>query len=290
MAVEDLVAELEDARKATLLRFANIDPQRLEDPLHWRGKPSSLRFLLSWLSEGAEARNATIAAALEQNGHHRTDAQRAIVSLGAWRGRLRGQLIGLSDEAFDLEPAGGEWSVRRVLGHVIATDKRYEIAVRHAADRARRGGSGPMRPDESILPERTGEAESFGSPRELRDRLRAIRWSALQFLVTIPDALLAAPTNWVSWDLDVRFRIHRFASHDREHTIQIQKARQALGLHQTEPQLLLADAMVELGALEALLLCAGDGLLDNRLPGGGPSITILVSEALDEERTLASEG
>lgn len=288
MNLPEIVSELYAARQMTLDRFASAPEADLNERRDWKGANSTLRFHLSWLAEGGETRRVRILNAARRMGCQFTEAQVAVMLVGAARGRLLGLLAGLSDSGYDRYPGEGEWSIRRVLGHVIATDGRYVAAVRHAVERARRGGTGPLRPDEASLPAREGEAESTGSPAELRDRLRSVRWSVMQSLVAIPDDLLAAPTNWVSWDLDVRFRIHRFAAHDREHTIQCEKARQALGIQRTEAQLLLGDAMADLGALEALLLCIGIDIIERHPPDGGPSIAELVDEAIREERALAT--
>lgn len=286
MGISELLDRLEATRAETLRRFASLDPARLEDERQWRGAPSQLRFLLNWLSEGAESRRLRMIHALSQLNRPLTQAQQAVLMLAIARGRLRGEIVGLPDDVYDRDPAEGEWSVRRVLGHVIATDERYRLAVEYAIGRARAGGTGPMRPPEASLPARTGEAQSGGTPEELRLRLWDERRRVVETLVAIPDDLLTAPTNWTVWDLDVRFRIHRFAAHDREHTIQIRKALQALRVHPTEPQMLLADAMVELEALEALLVCAGDAALDAAPPDGGPAIRALIEEAMAEERAL----
>jgi hypothetical protein len=56
----------------------------------------------------------------------------------------------------------------------------------------------------------------------------------------------------------------------------------------TEAQLLLADSMVELGALEALLVCMGDDLIDRTGEGGEPSIATVLRDSLIEEEALAS--
>jgi hypothetical protein len=285
LSIEQLVSELEAVRQTTLDRYSGLEPDRLSDVWEWRGSPSTRRFMLSWLSEGSESRRVRILSATQRLGHRFTDAHRAVMLLGASRGHLRGKLIGLLDEAYDLEPAPGEWSVRRVLGHVIATDERYGTAVSYATERMLHGGTGLLRPDESTVPPRTGEAQSTGTPAELRARLQQVRLSVLGSLAAVPDDLLVAPTNWTTWDVDVRFRIHRFSAHDREHTIQIDKALRALGILQTEPQLLLADAMVELSALEALLVCVGDSAL-NRQPRGASTIDEIVRESLEEERAL----
>src|SRR5712692_9730894 len=171
MNVLDLTEQLEAARQATLDRYSSLEPDRLSAPWEWRGAPSTHRFMLSWLSEGSESRRVRILSAAQRLGHRFTDAHRAVMLLGAWRGQLRGKLIGLPDEAYDLDPAPGEWSVRRVLGHVIAIDERYGAAISYATERMLHGGTGLLRPDESTLPPRTGEVQSTGTPAELRQRL-----------------------------------------------------------------------------------------------------------------------
>jgi hypothetical protein len=290
MSVQELVNTLESTRESTVRRFGGIDPARLEEERSWRGAPSTLRFLFNWLSEGTQSRRLRILRTAEQLGRRLSEAQQAVVLLGAARGRLRGALLCVPDEICDRAPAEGEWNARQLLGHVIATDERYRLAVEYAVQRQRSGGEGPLRPSESSLPARTGEAQAVGTPAELRRRLWEERSKVIETLAAIPDDLLSAPTGWISWDIDVRFRIHRFAAHDREHTIQLQKAQQALGIAPSEPQLLLGDAMVELEALEGILVSIGDGTLDQTPPDGGPAISALVRESIEEEQALVSIG
>jgi hypothetical protein len=282
-----LIRELRTTRAATVARFGLLEPARLSELHDWRGARSDLRFQLSWLSEGTENRRIQILGVGRLLARPRmTDAQHALGIAAALRGRLLGHLIGLPDPLFDQAPAPGEWSVRQVLGHVIAVDERYRIGVEHAVARARRGGEGPLRPDDAALPPRTGETMSAGAPAVLLERAQSVHDVLMRNLGAIPDELLAAPTNWAAVDVDVRFRLHRFAAHDREHTIQIRKTLESVGFHPTEPQLLLADAQAELGALEATLGAIGDGFLDQRPPSGGSTIRDLVEESLADERSI----
>ena len=48
------------------------------------------------------------------------------------------------------------------------------------------------------------------------------------------DAAMAAGTIWAGFEVDVRFRLHRWPSHFREHTIQIEKTLALLGHQPTE--------------------------------------------------------
>jgi hypothetical protein len=56
----------------------------------------------------------------------------------------------------------------------------------------------------------------------------------------------------------VRFRLHRFDAHMRQHTIQMDKTRQALGLEPNEAQRLLRLIYAALAEVQALLLGAGE--------------------------------
>lgn len=280
------IGELRRVRQEAVQRCATLDPARLTDVCEWRGKPAPLIFLLSWLAEADDTRRARLSDTLARLGVRPTVAQRALIAAGETRGRLLGALAGLPNTLFEPPPAAGEWSVRAILGHVIATDKRYLIGTEFAIERAKRGAGGPLRPPDSALPPRTGEAERHGTPAELLARLAETRDGIVQRLGAVSDNLLDAPTNWTAWDLDVRFRIHRFAAHDREHTIQLRKTLHALDFTQNEPQLLLADAQAARGAVEALLLLAPAELLEREPPGGGPSIAAVMAEARNEEQAL----
>jgi hypothetical protein len=278
MDTRALVDQLRQQRRLTLAKLAPLDPARLQDARAWRGKPATLAHRLAWLAEGDDTRCVRISATRARLGAPLSVAQMALVSGGATRGRLLGTLVGVPEALRERPPAPGEWSVQRTLGHVIANDKRYRIAVEYALDRARSGRSGPLRPPDDALPPRTGEAESVGTWDAVLARLAATRDEVILALASTPDALL--------WDLDVRFRLHRFAAHDREHTIQIRRTLDALEFVPNEVHLLLADAEVARAALEAALLCTPSALLEQEPPGGGPAIGALVAESLEDERTI----
>jgi len=55
-----------------------------------------------------------------------------------------------------------------------------------------------------------------------------------QTLSAIGDELPHRPTTWVQYDVDLRFRLHRFPSHYVEHTIQRGKTVDWLGTDVTE--------------------------------------------------------
>jgi hypothetical protein len=100
---------------------------------------------------------------------------------------------------------------------------------------------------------------------------------------------LAAATPWGDREVDLRFMLHRRATHERQHAVQIQKTLRAIGSDPSEAQLLLAHAEAARGTLEGMLL----GIPDDP-PGHTPvnrlaGIERMLEEAVAEERaTLAA--
>jgi len=79
-----------------------------------------------------------------------------------------------------------------------------------------------------------------GGIGEVLARLGEARAESNRSLGDVAPARMTRPTTWVRYDVDVRFRLHRFAAHVLEHTIQCEKALAALGW---QPTLSIADGI-----------------------------------------------
>lgn len=280
-ALASALAELRALRRATVRALTGLDPAALTRSAPWRGAEADVRHLLLRLADDDLMRTVRLELALAAAGHVPTEAQRILAAAAALRGRLLGSLVGLSTEQFDRGWGNGEWSVRRVLGHLIATDRRYLVQTRHAIARARAGGTGPLRPPEGALPDRMGLPESEGTMDEVLERMLATHDECMAGLADLSPADLDAETNWVSWNLDVRFRLHRFAEHDREHLVQLRKTYAAVGFVPTEPQRILEEAEAARGALEALLI----GVRDDT-PAAEAAVSLLADAAAAEREAV----
>src|SRR5712691_7524067 len=60
------------------------------------------------------------------------------------------------------------------------------------------------------------------------------------------------PTIWAGHDVDVRFRLHRFAAHIVEHTIQCEKTLYALAWPSTEGRRIARHVAAAIGEVEGL--------------------------------------
>ena len=276
------LTDLRSSRHETLRAVAGLDAALLGTrPAPWRGAQAELRHLVLRLADDDLMRAVRLEAALAAAGHVPSGPQRILAHAQRLRGRLQGSLTGLTAAQFDQGWGDGEWSVRQVLGHMIATDRRYLIAVLYAVERARTGGDGPLRPPDTLLPDRRGVAEGDGAMGDVLARLMATRDEAVEATAGLAAADLDAPTNWVSWDLDVRFRLFRFAEHDREHLVQLRKTYAGIGFVPTETQRILEEAGAVRGALEAACIGVQDGTAAAEI-----AATMLAETAAEERATV----
>jgi hypothetical protein len=163
-------------------------------------------------------------------------------------GELRGLLAGLSDALLDKAPRAGEWPIREVLGHMFSVERRYALQTRYAVDRA---DADPMRLADNQMPP-TAPANIPGDVAAVLGRLREARAETHRLLSELPPAAMTRPTVWMGHDVDVRYRLHRFAAHVIEHTIQCEKALLALGWRPTEGRAIARRLAAVVGEIEGL--------------------------------------
>jgi uncharacterized damage-inducible protein DinB len=161
-------------------------------------------------------------------------------------GRLRGLLAGVDDDLFDRDPAPGEWSLRRTLAHAIGVERSYRANTEFALARGDEDPlSLPQDPDEVVWTA-AGEfrrpspdpADTAGRALDIIAAFAKRRAETDAALSDLSDEQMRRPTQWGaikdSAVIDVRFRLHRFASHIAEHTVQCETTIAALGVPLTD--------------------------------------------------------
>ncbi len=273
------------ARDALVAAVAALPAAALEARVPWAGADAPL----GWALLSAGAHNVEHRLAIEQQlealGWRRSEAIRHLADAPVSRRRIEALLVGVAGDVLDREPGPGAWSARQMVEHVIATDRRYWLQARHAADR---GDDDPLRPADDLLPARV-PPPVLGEPAgALVARLRETHVAALDALVGLRDEQLRRPTDWAGSRQEVAFRLHRFAEHYDEHVADLDGTLAAIGVSRTMPARIAAARLAELGALEAALLRVPAALIDApgpaRAPGGAAEWS--VHEQLDH---LAAE-
>lgn len=200
-----------------LARLAGYSDAEMAQPWEWPGHtggPLRVRDCHWRIVEAEQAWLATVPAAEREAAAVMELAQ---IAFGDLRGLLSGQL----EEVLDLRP-GEEWSLREVVGHVLLTERRYAWQVRYAVNRDQ------TQPTYATPPVELTAAEKGSSLRAWLEILEAERAAGDAFCGALDGPALARPTIWAEYPVDVRFRLHRFAGHLAEHTIQAEKALRAL--------------------------------------------------------------
>jgi hypothetical protein len=240
---------------AALERFAALDEKELAQPWQFRDKPMDVRYALYRTIE--DAQEAVVSAGARPHPESRrilSLAQRAF-------GDLRGLLIGLPTDLLDVAPRDGEWSVREILRHVIVIEGRYAVQTQYAVERA---DADPMRVADDKMPT-PAQIDVTGGIAQILARVGEARAETDRRLGDLPAAALTRPTQWVQYDVDVRFRLHRFAAHVIEHTVQCEKALAALGWRATEGRRIVRRLTALLGEVEGLAGLAAAREIETRL-------------------------
>ena len=177
-----------------------------------------------------------------------------------------------ADAALDIPPEEGEWPLRTILDHLVEADLGFLVTIRNGLDQRRAGVAEPkrIRSDEAWLalaeveedPWRTAFA---GSLDDIREFHRAARDRILDRLAPMSDTELTETSPFWDGTRPNRFRLGRFESHLRQHTIQIEKAVQATIGAPREVERLLRLLARATGDVEAAALGADPGAVSRVL-------------------------
>jgi len=182
-----------------------------------------------------------------------TTAQRILAQHQIAYRDLCGALVGVTSEEFDRQPAPEEWQLRAVLAHIMRTERGFLARIVYALQNNTEPPT--VMPDEQLIHFGRREADPIGSMGEIMARFDALHDRVLAELGPLNDEQLATPSLWwEGYPVEIRFRMHRFDSHLREHTIQVDKTLEGIGHKPAEPARLLRLIYQALGEVEGALI------------------------------------
>jgi hypothetical protein len=238
--------------------LARIPDAALIRPWTWKGgSQEELRYGFYRIAESFERAGIEASEAMRSSGAPERGVE-LIATATAARWDLQGLLHGLDHRTWRADPGGDEWSIARTLGHLIASQRSYAIFTcwwldqRLAVDQ----------PDLPRVPDGLGddmpseEVEAEGSANEIRARLDAALDEAAERLAGLSTEQLAYAGRWSGFPVDLAFRQSRWASHIREHTIQVDKTVAMLGVQLTEVDRLIRLVLAAWGRAESTVFGA----------------------------------
>ncbi len=158
----------------------------------------------------------------------------------------------------DRAPAEGEWAVRAVCEHMLGAEYGFLRVCRIALDRHRAGRAGEPTEAEwdaasaPYVQARVAATETFASAtiEQIRDAFAAIHIRNLRELSDIADAEMDLPSWFWDGPMPLRFRLHRFEEHLRQHTVQLDKTLVGIGRPPTEAHRLVRNIYSALAGVE----------------------------------------
>ena len=261
----DPSSELHRAVRTLALTMADLpDAAMGKENWAWLGYDEGLRNALLRSTEELLELAARGHALRSRRGPAVSEAQRVLGYHHRAFLDVEAALIGVDDALAAREPAPGEWPVRTVVGHMVRSEAGFHTVAAHALHRFRAG--------QTVAPPADQEYERWcgGSMEEMQAQLALplsqlwpmfVRFHTrvLHELAGIRADELDAPSLW--WEetvLPLRFRLHRFGSHLRQHTAQLDAALAAVGHLPTEARRLIRHLFAALAEVEAAVLGTGE--------------------------------
>jgi len=250
--------------ESAIFEFAELTcdlPDReLERDWVWQDYDEGVRFAFFRNYEDL----STLAARLEaERKVPFSEAQRILAQYHAAYRDLQALLLGIDDELALQEPAEGEWPLRSVLVHFVQAEGTFFAIVYYTLERQRSADGRPLEmPDEAWEAFWAGDSfeqlKEKGRFSELLAYYDQLHNRVLEAFSGISSNELDLPVVfWESTAMPVRFRLHRFDSHMRQHTVQIQKTLDILARRPNEARRLLRLIYNALAKVEAA--CLGNG-------------------------------
>jgi hypothetical protein len=242
-----------------------ITDAALNTTWEWRAYDEGVRFAFFRVMEELRTLAANLNAERARSGPPITAAQHAMAQYNAAWHDLDAVLIGVSDDALDQSPENGEWPIYMVLSHAFAVPRNFFAQTAYALRLHREGTpiEAPM-PDEEVVEFLGHTWEQYeimmdGTRAGILANYAAMHDRIIRFFADVTDEELSAPTLWwEGYEIPLQFRLHRFESHMRQHTVQIEKILAALSLAPSEGKRLNRHIYAALADCEGVRIGAWD--------------------------------
>jgi hypothetical protein len=237
--------KLKEAVAAFTREALLLTDEDLERAWQWGEYDEGLRFAFCRVYETLRKLAADLAGHRQAAGAAPTRAQSILAQYNAAYRDLQAVLLPVDDALAEKRYNESEWSVRIVLRHIVETDLSFQTVNEDALTRRRLGELNPPR-----LTEADWEALEKSHPY-FKVAEQGPASALVEVHQQIHERVIRTYTNateeeletlvwfWESTPMPLWFRLHRFDSHLRQHTLQVEKTLEQLGCRPDEVQRLL---------------------------------------------------
>jgi len=214
-----------------------------------------------------ELRELAVRTAAERAARGRTasSVQRILYQYHTAYRDLEVALLGVQAGEANRAPSEGEWSLRQIVSHIVEAEVGFFGVVKYALDRHRSADGRPAQnPNEEWkaiigMDEVSIEKILDGPLAGIRLYYETLHERVLLEFADISEGELTVPSMyWEGYEMSLRFRLHRFDSHLRQHIVQVDKTLEGTSHSPNESKRLLRLIYSALGETEGVMIGAWD--------------------------------
>jgi len=209
----------------------------------------------------------------------------ALQAMAVARWELHGVLGPLSDADWDADPGADEWTVRQTVGHIIGSQRSYGWSNAWFLSQGSRTGEAIRAPAGTLPEEPPEDEEAAGRTAEVRARLDDVVDANIAASAALDGDDLRVGARWAGMHVPIDFRLGRYGSHIREHTVQVDKTLAMTGRQPTEVERICRLVLGSYGRLEALFVGLTAHEAERPLADGRSAISILRATIEDAAAT-----
>jgi hypothetical protein len=199
----------------------------------------------------------------------------ALQAMAVARWELHGALAPLSDADWDADPGADEWTVRQTVGHIIGSQRSYGWSNAWFLSQGFQTGESIWPPPGTLPEEPPEEDEAAGRSAEVRARLDEVVDANIAASAALDGDDLRVDARWAGMHVPIDFRLGRYGSHIREHTVQVDKTLAMTGRQPSEVERLCRLILGSYGRLEALFVGLTTSEAERPLADGRSATSIL---------------
>jgi len=236
----------------------------LERSWDWQDYKEGVRFAFFRVYEDLRNLSAKLTKLDTSSGLANTTARRILGQYQQAYRDLQALTLGINNNKANQAPAEGEWSVWETVLHIVRAEGTFFAINYYALDKSR---SQDWRPeempdeawDEFWSGDQFDQVHNSKNLNELLAYYETLNKRIVNEFAGIEESELSIPVVfWESTPMTLRFRLHRFDSHLRQHTIQIEKILPAIGCPVNEAKMLLRHVYNALAEVESQCFGLGD--------------------------------
>ena len=236
----------------------------LDEPWQWGDYNEGVRFIFFRVYETLRKLAADLSVESQAGQTTKAKAKKIMAQYNTAYWDLQAVLLPVDDILAEQSYDEQEWSIWKVLSHIVEAELAFLTSNADALKQRRAGVQNPAYISDASWQALEEEDPFFqisnnGPTSALISYYRQLHDQVLSTFINVTDKELETPVwYWESKPMSLQFRLHRFDSHLRQHTVQVENTLVMLGKNPNEIHRLIRHIYNALAEVGSVLLCLNE--------------------------------